>query len=60
MARESKENRFEGRVVKEGLGGGAIGLIYNPRLEARIPPEVKARVSETEDKIRTGRLEVDP
>lgn len=60
MARETKEKRFEGRVVQEGLSGGAIQLVYNPRLEDRIPPGVKAKVARAEEKIRSGELEVKP
>ena len=60
MARESKEKHFEGRVVQEGLDDGVIQLVYNPRLESRIPPEVKAKVAEAEERIRQGKLEGKP
>ncbi|MDG2308095.1 MAG: BMP family protein [Candidatus Binatia bacterium] len=60
MAREAKEKRFEGRVAQEGLDGGVIQLVYNPRLEDRVPPEVKAKVAEAEERIREGKLQVKP
>lgn len=59
-ARAAKDGTFEGRVVQEGLAGGAIQLIYNPGLEDRVPAAVKARVAEAEDQIRLGKLEVNP
>ena len=60
MVREAKEKRFEGRVVQEGLDDGVIQLVYNPRLEDRVPPEVKAKVAEAEERIREGKLQVKP
>ncbi len=60
VARESKEKRFQGRVVQEELSNGAISLVYNPRLESRVPAEVKAKVAAAEEQIRLGKLEVNP
>lgn len=60
MAREVQEKRFTGRVVQEGLAGGAIGLVYNPALEARIPAPVKEKVADAEERIRLGSLEARP
>ncbi len=60
VARESKDKHFEGRVIQEGLAEGAIQLIYNPRLESRVPAAVKAKVAAAEEKIRLGKLEVTP
>lgn len=59
-AKAAKDGTFEGRVVQEGLAGGAIQLIYNPRLEDRVPAEVKAKVAAAEEQIRLGKLEVNP
>ncbi len=60
IARAVQEGRFEGRVIEEGLAGGAIGLVYNPRLEDRIPAGVKARVAKAEEQIRKGLLQIKP
>jgi basic membrane lipoprotein Med (substrate-binding protein (PBP1-ABC) superfamily) len=58
VAREVKEKRFQGRVIEEGLANGTISLVMNPRLASRVPPEVKAKVTEAEEKIRRGELQV--
>ena len=58
MAREVAEDRFQGRVVKEGLANGVIRFVLNPKLADRVPPEVVQRVAEAEKKIRDGSIEV--
>lgn len=60
IAREAKGGTFNGRVVQEGLHDGAIQLVYNPRLEDRVPADVKAKVAAAEEEIRLGKLEVQP
>jgi basic membrane protein A len=60
MARETRDGTFRGRVVRENLANGAIGLVYNPRLESRVPADVKERVQRAEDQIRKGVLTTDP
>lgn len=59
-ARAVKSGSFQGRVVQEGLDGGAIQLVYNPGLESRVPEPVKTRVATAEEQIRLGKLEVNP
>lgn len=58
MAREVKERRFESRIHRLGLKDGIVSLSINPRLAARIPPELQAKLRDTEDAIRAGKLEV--
>jgi basic membrane protein A len=58
VAREVKEGRFHARVERLGMQDGVISLEYNPRLEAQIPPEVRARVDKARADIVAGRLHV--
>ena len=60
MAQETRDGTFRGRVVRENLANGAIGLVYNPRLESLVPADVKERVQRAEDQIRKGVLTTDP
>ncbi|GIW40885.1 MAG: BMP family ABC transporter substrate-binding protein [Candidatus Binatia bacterium] len=58
VAREVLEGRFVGRVEKKGMKDGVVSLVYNPRLEHKIPPEVRARVEEARQRIVAGELRV--
>ncbi len=58
VAREVKDGRFQGRVERLGMQDGIITLDYNPRLEAQIPAEVRARIDKARADIVAGRLQV--
>jgi basic membrane lipoprotein Med (substrate-binding protein (PBP1-ABC) superfamily) len=60
VATEVKNGTFQGRVIEEGLASGGIALVVNPRLEGRIPAEIKAKIAVAEEEIRRGKLKVKP
>lgn len=58
IAQEVKEGRFVGRVERKGMRDGVVALIYNPRLESKIPGPAKERVEATRKAILEGSLQV--
>jgi basic membrane protein A len=58
VAREVKEGHFEGKIERLGMKDGVVSLIINPRLEARIPAEITARVDASRAAIVAGTLKV--
>ena len=58
VARQVKEGRFEAKVERMGMKDGVVSLVLNPRLEAQIPAELKARVAQAEAAILAGTLQV--
>jgi len=45
-------------VERLGMQDGVIALEYNPRLEAQIPADVRARIDKARADIVAGRLQV--
>jgi basic membrane protein A len=58
VAREVKEGRFVGKIERMGMKDGVVSLVLNPRLEARIPADLKARVNQAREAIIAGTLTV--
>ena len=58
VARDVKDGRFQGQVERLGMQDGVIALEYNPRLEAQIPADVRARIDKARADIVAGRLQV--
>jgi len=58
VAREVKEGRFVGKIERLGMKDGVVSLVLNPRLEARIPDEVKARIDKARSDIIAGTLKI--
>ena len=58
IARQVKDGHFEGKIERLGMKDGVISLILNPRLEPRIPVEVKAQVDAARAGILAGTLKV--
>jgi basic membrane protein A len=58
VAREVKEGRFTGRIERMGMKDGVVSLVFNPRLESRIPSAVKERVEQARQAIIAGTLKV--
>ena len=56
--REVKEGRFVGKIERLGIKDGVVALVLNPRLEAKIPPDVKARIDQARAAIIAGTLQV--
>jgi basic membrane protein A len=58
VAKEVADGRFEARIERMGMKDGVVSLVYNPGLEAKIPPSVRARLDEAQAAIAAGTLKV--
>jgi basic membrane lipoprotein Med (substrate-binding protein (PBP1-ABC) superfamily) len=58
VAKQVKEGTFKGEIERFGIDDGVVSLVYNPRLEAQIPAEVKQLVADTQAAILNGQLQV--
>ncbi len=58
IAREVKEGKFEGKIERKGMADGVIAFVLNPKLEDKIPAEVKKKLAEMQDGIRNGSVKV--
>jgi basic membrane lipoprotein Med (substrate-binding protein (PBP1-ABC) superfamily) len=58
VARQVKDGTFEGKIERFGIEDRVVSLVYNPRLEARIPAATKKLIDDTRNAIVSGRLQV--
>ena len=58
VARAVKEGRFEAKIERTGMQDGVVALVLNPRLEPRIPPDLKRRIDGARAAIVAGTLQV--
>ena len=58
VAREVKDGTFKSRIIEKHMADGAIAVVYNPALAAKIPADVRGLVDATEAAIRAGTLKV--
>jgi len=58
LARSVKEGKFKSEVQFLGMKENAVSVIYNPKLEAKVPPEVRKLADETVKKIVSGEFKV--
>jgi len=58
VARAVKTGTFESRIIEEHMADGAIAVVYNPALAAKIPTDVRSAVDATEAAIRSGTVKV--
>jgi basic membrane protein A and related proteins len=58
VARDVKEGRFVGKIERMGMKDGVVSLVFNPRLEAKIPADLKARIAQARAAIIAGTLKV--
>ncbi len=58
VARSVKDGTFTSRVLEEHMADGAIAVVYNPTLAAKIPADVRSAVDRTEAAIRAGTVKV--
>ena len=56
VAREVESGTFTGKVYQLGLRAGVVSLVLNPKLESRIPADLKARVDSVGTAIKEGRF----
>jgi len=58
VAKQVKSSTFEGKIERFGIADGVVSLVYNPKLEAAIPPATKQLIAETQAAILDGTLQV--
>jgi basic membrane lipoprotein Med (substrate-binding protein (PBP1-ABC) superfamily) len=56
VARDVQSGAFQSTVYQLGLKAGVVSLVLNPRLESRIPAELRARVDSVGTAIIEGRF----
>jgi basic membrane lipoprotein Med (substrate-binding protein (PBP1-ABC) superfamily) len=60
VAAQVKEGRFHGEPLHFGMKEGVVSLVYNPRLEAKIPARARRKVETAQEAIKAGTLDVVP
>jgi len=58
VAGEVRAGTFVARIDRLGMKDGVVSLEFNPRLESRIPPEVRASIQAARQRIVDGTLSV--
>jgi basic membrane lipoprotein Med (substrate-binding protein (PBP1-ABC) superfamily) len=58
VARQVKEGRFTAQIERLGMKDGVVSLVFNPRLESKIPAEMKTRITQVRGAIIAGTLKV--
>jgi basic membrane lipoprotein Med (substrate-binding protein (PBP1-ABC) superfamily) len=58
VARRVKEKRFEARPIRLGMAEGIVALVWNPALEERVAPEVRAEIDALEARVRERAVSV--
>jgi basic membrane lipoprotein Med (substrate-binding protein (PBP1-ABC) superfamily) len=58
LANEVKNGSFKSGVRVRGMAEGAIGFIWNPALESKVPANMKKLVDDTMAKIKSGAITV--
>jgi len=56
IATEVKDHQFKGGMIEYGMNDGMVEVIYNPRLEAMIPPATMAEAKDAERRIIDGKI----
>ena len=54
IAREVKEKRFHAGMLVYGMRDGMVSVVFNPKLESRIPAAAIERARKTEHDLATG------
>jgi basic membrane protein A len=60
IATEVKEKRFHSGMLIYGIKDGMVSLVYNPKLESRIPLAALERARNIEHQLATGQLVLPP
>ena len=60
IATEVKEKRFQAGMLTFGMQDGMVSLVYNPKLEAQIPPAALQPARKVEHRLATGQLVLSP
>lgn len=58
IATQVKDGTFVAKIERMGMKEGVVSLVLNPRLEGRIPPDLKERVAQTQAGIVAGAVKV--
>ncbi len=55
-AKEVQAGGFKGQIYREDLSSGHVYLALNPQFESRLSAEVKDKIKQAEEDIKTGKL----
>jgi basic membrane lipoprotein Med (substrate-binding protein (PBP1-ABC) superfamily) len=58
VAKQVKAGTFEGKIERFGIKDGVVSLVYNPRLEGKIPQHTKMFIDDARKAIVRGELQV--
>jgi basic membrane protein A len=58
VAREVKDGHFVGKIERMGMKDGVVSLVFNPRLEPKVPADLKGRINQAREAIIAGTLTV--
>ena len=56
IAKEIQEHSFQGGMIEYGMKDGMVEVVYNPRLEAKIPPATMAKAKAATQEIIEGKV----
>jgi basic membrane protein A and related proteins len=59
IAREVKDKRFHPRMIEYGMRDGMVSLVFNPKLESKLPAPALHHALEVEQQISDGKLSID-
>ncbi|MGH7814972.1 MAG: BMP family protein [Candidatus Binataceae bacterium] len=60
IAREVKAGTFHPAMIEMGMKDGMVKLVYNPKLEAKIPPAAMTKANAAEQEIIAGKIDLEP
>ncbi len=58
LAKQVKAGTYKGSVLLMGMDKGAIAFVLNPKLQDKIPADVKKMLDDDAEKIKSGKLVV--
>jgi basic membrane lipoprotein Med (substrate-binding protein (PBP1-ABC) superfamily) len=56
IATENKSGEFRGRMLEYGMKEGMVEVVYNPRLESKIPAATLEKAKAAEPQIIAGKI----
>ena len=56
IATEIKEDRFKGGMLEYGMKDGMVDVVYNPKLQSKIPPPLMEKAKDAQQQIIDGKI----
>ncbi len=60
IATEVKNKTFHPGMLEFGMQDGMVSVVFNPKLESRLPPAAFERARKVEHDLATGQLALSP